>query len=170
MRRAAVSAREAGADPVIVVVGASAAAVGAVLEGLDGIRTVFNDRWESGLASSLAAGLAALNEDPACEAAIVMVADQPLVGVSSLRRLIGAFNDEHRIVASAYDDIVGVPVVFGAEHFGELMNLTGDQGAGRWLRARLTEVTQIVVAAASLDIDTPHDAARLTLPDTPEDS
>lgn len=65
------------------------------------------------------------------------------------------------MVASAYNDVVGVPAVFGAEYFESLMKLSGDEGAGRWLRARPSEVTQIRIDSASTDIDTPADVARL---------
>jgi CTP:molybdopterin cytidylyltransferase MocA len=161
VRRAAMSALEAGADPVIVVVGASAETVSEALVGLEGIDVLYNARWESGLASSLAAGLEAVRAYPKCDGALVMVADQPLIDVASLRQLMEAFDSDDRIVASAYDDIVGVPIVLGAEFFKDLMNLKGDEGAGRWLRARLKDVTQIPVASASMDIDTPADAERL---------
>lgn len=161
VRRAAAAALDAGARPVLVVVGASSEEVSNALEGLDGVKTLHNEKWESGLASSLSAGLAALNADKAITGALVMVVDQPLVDANALRRLMTGFDEAHRIVASAYDDIVGVPVVIGSEHFAALMNLKGDEGAGRWLRARLPDVTQVDVASASVDIDTPADAERL---------
>jgi CTP:molybdopterin cytidylyltransferase MocA len=161
VRRAAVAALEAGGKPVLVVVGASSEEVAECLEGLHGVEILHNERWESGLASSLSEGLGALSANRAIDGALVMVVDQPLVEVDALRKLIAAFDETHRIVASAYDDIVGVPVVIGSEHFAALMNLRGDEGAGRWLRARLADVTQIDVASASVDIDTPEDAERL---------
>jgi CTP:molybdopterin cytidylyltransferase MocA len=161
VRKAAVAALEAGAKPVLVVVGASSEEVSDALDGLAEVKILHNERWESGLASSLSAGLGALNADPSIGGALVMVVDQPLVDAEALRKLMTAFDEQHRIVASAYDDIVGVPVVIGYEHFDALMNLKGDEGAGRWLRARLADVTQVDVASASVDIDTPEDAERL---------
>lgn len=161
VRRAASVAVDAGARPAFVIVGASSKEVSNALNGLDGVKILNNERWESGLASSLSAGLAALSADKLIGAALVMVADQPLVDSDALKRLMAGFDEHHRIVASAYDDIVGVPVVIGSEHFPALMNLKGDEGAGRWLRARLADVTQVDVASASVDIDTPEDAERL---------
>jgi len=161
VRRAATSALDAGARPALVVVGASSKEVTEALDGLDGVQILYNERWESGLASSLSAGLVALSADKAIDGALVMVVDQPLVDAVALGKLLAAFDDQHRIVASAYDDIVGVPVVIGSEHFPALMSLEGDQGAGRWLRSRLADVTQVDVASASVDIDTPEDAERL---------
>jgi len=112
------------------------------------------------MASSLVTGIEAA-QAMVCDAALVMTTDQPLVESSSLRKLIDSFNLGHRIVASSYDDIVGVPAIFGSENFDSLMKLRGDEGAGRWLRARKEEVTQIRIDSASVDIDTQADIDRL---------
>jgi molybdenum cofactor cytidylyltransferase len=106
-------------------------------------------------------GLSAVFEDASCDGVLVTLADQPLVDAAALKRLIAAFDGERRIVASAYDDTVGVPAVFAREHIEDLMRLTGDAGAGSWLRSRPNEVTRVPLGVASLDIDTSSDAARL---------
>jgi molybdenum cofactor cytidylyltransferase len=147
---------------VAVVLGANAATIAPALIGLTSVAIVINHDWESGLASSLAVGLSAFLADDSCDAVLVTLADQPLVDEAALRRLITAFDDEHRIVASAYDDTLGVPAVFGREHFGDLMRLTGDRGAGSWLRARQNEVTRVPLYSAAFDIDSPSDVARLS--------
>jgi CTP:molybdopterin cytidylyltransferase MocA len=92
---------------------------------------------------------------------LVTLADQPLVDEAAMRQLIAAFDDEHRIVAAAYDDTIGVPAVFGREHLQALMRLTGDRGAGSWLRSRQNEVSRVRLRSAALDIDEPSDLARL---------
>ena len=160
MRRAVYLAKEAGAYEVIVVVGALAEEVMAAVGNITNVASALNPDWKTGLASSLAAGLEAAKK-LRLDAVLVMTTDQPLIDATSLRKLVRAFNDEHRIIASSYDDIVGVPAVFGAEHFDDLMKLKGDEGAGRWLRSRPDDVTTISIDNASLDIDTPADVARL---------
>ena len=161
VRRAAIAALDAGVSRVVVVLGAHAAAVGATLSDLPSVALAPNPDWESGLASSLAVGIAAIAADVTCDAALVMLADQPHVDAEALRRLIEAFDDEHRIIASAYDETIGVPALFAREHFEDLMRLTGDRGAGSWLRSRRNEVTSVALRRASLDVDTPADVARL---------
>lgn len=121
---------------------------------------MLNPKWESGLASSLATGLE-VAQVMGSDGALVMTTDQPLISSASLKALIDAFNPAHRIVASAYDDVIGVPAVFGAEFFDSLMKLQGDEGAGRWLRARSSDVTQIKIDTASVDVDIPADVDRL---------
>jgi CTP:molybdopterin cytidylyltransferase MocA len=162
VRRTAVAALEAGAIRVIVVLGANAGTIAPALVGLTLVDVVVNPEWESGLASSLVTGLSAFIADDSCDAVLVTLADQPLVDGAALRRLIAAFDDEHRIVAAAYDGTIGVPAVFGREHLDDLMRLTGDRGAGSWLRARQSEVTRVPLYSAAIDIDTPSDVARLS--------
>jgi molybdenum cofactor cytidylyltransferase len=159
VRRIARAAVEAGASPVVVVLGSSAEMIAPALSGLASVSTIINEHWRDGLASSLASGLAALFDDAACDAVLVTLADQPLVNAAALRRLLAPFDDERRIVASAYDNTMGVPAVFAREYVDELMHLTGDAGAGAWLRSRPSEVTCVPLDAAAFDIDTPSDAA-----------
>jgi molybdenum cofactor cytidylyltransferase len=161
VRRIAAAAAEACAGPVVVVLGANAETIAPALAGLPSVRTVVNRKWSNGLASSLATGLSEVLEDPTCDAVLVTLADQPHVDATALKRLIAAFDGDHRIVASAYNNTMGVPAVFGREHVDALMHLTGDAGAGAWLRSRPSEVTCVSLDVAAIDIDTLSDAAPL---------
>lgn len=159
--RAAAAAADAGADPVLVVVGADAPEVTASLAGPTGTIVVPNPEWASGLASSLAAGLRSLSARCACDGVLVMLADQPLVDAASARALLTRFRQGSRIVAAGYAGTVGVPAVFGSEHVAELMQLRGDTGAGAWLRNRMPDVAIVPLEAAAVDLDTPTDVQRL---------
>jgi molybdenum cofactor cytidylyltransferase len=161
VRRAARAALECGAQPVVVVLGANAEMIAPALDSLEGrIRVVVNDNWKIGLSSSLRAGLRALSEDEACDGVLVTLADQPLVDANTLQQLLAAFDDEHRIVASAYSETVGVPALFGREHIPALMRLEGDSGAGTWLRNQ-SGVTQIRLDDVARSVETPADIAEL---------
>lgn len=157
---AAEAAADAGAAPVIVVLGAHAAEVRAALPRRAGITAVVNADWAQGLASSLATGARAALADDGCDGVLVALADQPLVDAAVLRRLIGAFRAGARLVASGYQGAAGVPALFGREHVPALLSLSGDAGAGAWLRSRPHDVT-IVPLDEVLDLDTPADVARL---------
>ncbi len=156
VRRAVDASLAAGASPIVVVLGADATTIEPLLAGNAEVITAINENWSEGLATSLAVGLRRLIETP-CDAALVTLVDQPLVDSSALGTLIAAFDPTHRIVASEYDDTIGVPAIFGREKFPELMRLSGDSGAGQWMRARESEVTRIPLAAARIDIDTTAD-------------
>lgn len=158
LERAINAAADAGADPIIVVLGAKAEKIRGVIEHPQA-RIVVNENWKAGLASSLAAGINAV--DSICDGMLVTLADQPLVDAAALGRLTTVFDFEHRIVASGYGDAVGVPAVFGIEHRESLAGLSGDAGAGLWIRERMREVTIVQLGQAALDVDTLLDAQRL---------
>ena len=161
MRRTAKAAMEAGVKPVVVVLGARADTITPALAGLDPVRVIVNNDWSKGIASSLVAGLSAVFADQGCEAVLVMLADQPFVDAAALQRLMAAFDNDHRIIASTYGETVGVPAIFAREHADDLLRLTGDTGAGAWLRRRPKEVTRVPLAAAAHDVDTEIDASNL---------
>ena len=73
--------REGGAAPVVIV-------TGAVAVDLPGVLAVHNPDWPTGMGSSLAAGFAAVPDS--CDAAVIALVDQPLVGAEAVRRLITA--------------------------------------------------------------------------------
>ena len=176
VRRAARAARLAGADPVLVVLGAHADAVAPALAGLDGVRPLVHAGWGAGMAGSLLAGLEAVRAaDPAPDAVLVTLADQPLVDAAALGRLIAAWPGAHALAAAAYGDppgaVLGVPAVFGRAHLGALLDalraVDGDAGAGRWLRAHRAMVTPVPLPEAAFDLDTPADLDRLAALDGP---
>ncbi len=146
---------------MIVVIGSDAARVEPALAGIVQLIVAVNHQWQSGLASSLATGLRALGDDGALDGVLVTLADQPFVDEATLRALIAGFDSDHRIVAATYQDAVGVPAVFGREHIAELAGLTGDSGAGHWLRSHTAESRLIPIGDSAIDIDTRSDAARL---------
>jgi molybdenum cofactor cytidylyltransferase len=162
VRRAAGVAADAGAAPVIVVVGAEAADTILALNGLSFTSTVLNAQWRTGLASSLVTGIRELQQlDARADGVLIVTADQPLVTAAALGRLLDAFAGGSRLVAAEYSATVGVPAVIGREHFDALLALEGDAGAGRWLRGKGDAVRRITLPEAALDIDTAEDAALL---------
>jgi CTP:molybdopterin cytidylyltransferase MocA len=156
VRRAALAAASAGLDPVIVVAGKNHEFVEHALIGLERTTVIVNDKWQSGQASSLRAGLDAASAAE-CDGALIMLSDQPLIGRGALDRILAGFSAGHRIVAAAFNKTIGAPVVFGSEFFDDLRKLDGDSGAGKWLRERPSLVTPVQLPEAATDIDTTSD-------------
>ena len=147
---------EGGADPVIVV-------TGAVPVEIPGVVTVHNPDWETGMGSSLATGLRALANGDA-EAAVIALADQPLVGAESVRRLIGAFRSGSGVAVAAYGGKPRNPVLIAREHWPSVLALaSGDTGARPFLRAHPELVSLIECGDTGRpdDVDTPEDLARI---------
>lgn len=160
VQRSARIAAEAGLNPVIVVLGAYASTIEIFLSGFDRVITVTNEDWQTGQASSLRMGVKRAAEMDS-DAALIILADQPLVDESSIERIVAAFNSEHRVVASQYAGVLGAPALLGKEFFADLLELDGDRGAGAWLRANPDTVTAVKVDEAAIDIDTPDDLKHL---------
>ena len=130
LRRAVLNALAAGCRPVIVVTGAHAEQSRAELEGLDA-REAENPQWESGMGSSIRAGIAALlAADADSTAAILMLCDQPFVTSNFLQKLISERRATGRpIVAAQYGGSFGAPALFDRELFAELARLEDATGA-----------------------------------------
>ena len=161
LRRAADSALAAvDGGPVVVVLGAGAAAFREELAGLP-VLVVENPDWSRGMGTSVRAGLGALEEAASApDAALLTLCDQPLVTALELSGLVAAFRraegaDGHQaIVAAAYGESVGVPAVFGRAYFEELRALPDDAGAKPVLRRHGKRVTPVPMPTAATDIDT----------------
>jgi CTP:molybdopterin cytidylyltransferase MocA len=163
-RRGITLLREGGADPVIVVTGA--AGPGALgpgdQAGLDDVISVHNPDWETGMGSSLAAGLRAVPDR--CAAAVVALADQPLVGAAAVRRLISAHARGATVAVACYQGRQRNPVLIAREHWNEVIALAaGDVGARPFLRAHDDLVTTVECGDTGQpdDIDSPEDLARV---------
>ena len=146
--------RDGGADPVIVV-------TGAIPVELPGVVSVHNPDWMSGMGSSLATGLRALEGGAA--AAVIALADQPLIGAEAVRRLIAAHAAGATVAVAAYDGKPRNPVLIDRVHWPAVIELaTGDAGARPFLRANPGLVTLVECGdtGSPVDIDTPEDLAR----------
>jgi molybdenum cofactor cytidylyltransferase len=153
----------AGFQPIVVVVGSNAQMLSESIAD-EAVNIVHNEQWETGMGSSIRAGMRALlASDEVPEAAAILVADQPLVKakhLAAMRRLLSSAGSS--IVAAQYSDTIGVPALFKQELFGALSSLPPEAGARRLLRTSDAAVTRFPLPEAAVDIDTPEDFERLT--------
>lgn len=147
--------REAGADPVVVVLGASADEVRARAE-LGGARLVDNPDWASGMGSSVRAGLAALAGTTAV-AALVLPVDVPGVTPAAVRRL-GELAAPQALARATYHGAPGHPVLIGRDHWaGVAERAHGDAGARDYLRSHPVVEVPCDDVATGEDVDRPED-------------
>lgn len=149
-------ALDAGCSPVVVVLGAEAAMLAPVLDGL-GVTIVVNDAWADGVGTSIRAGLRVIDALDEVTGAIIGLADQPLVTPAAIARLIGRFRRQSTsVVASRYADTLGVPACFGRAMFARLATLGPGEGCKRVIM-ECAERDVIDCPEAAVDIDTTLD-------------
>jgi nicotine blue oxidoreductase len=152
VERALAALADAPLGDRVVVLGAHSEELLAATD-LHGVRPVRNERWECGMASSLRAGLAAL--DPACTAAVIVLGDGPGLSAEAIRRVAQAAEEAGGLIAATYDgERQSHPVAIPRALWPELPE-TGEQGArilGK--AAALVDCTDL---PAPGDADTPAD-------------
>ncbi len=158
VERAVRIAREAGADPVFVVLGANHSPIFEVLSALEPrVRVLLNQGWADGMGHSIALGAAAAERNGADDL-LVLTCDQILVTPEHLRRLVELSHRDH-VVASTYAGHRGVPALFPEFSFHALQELHGDRGARDLLQQE--DVLAVPLAGGEIDIDTPADLRAL---------
>lgn len=140
-----------GCTETVVVIGAAA----------DGVRELLADEpvevveaadWESGMGSSLRAGLEALADSKA-DAALVHLVDLPDVGPDVVERLI-AHTEPGVLARASYGNGPGHPVLIGRDHWaGVAEEATGDRGARDYLAHHSVLDVDCSDLATGLDID-----------------
>jgi nicotine blue oxidoreductase len=183
MRRGINLLRDGGTGPVIVVTGATgpdtdvtgidAARGGTAQDGTAqggtaqggrdrGVIIVHNPDWPAGMGSSLAVGLGAVPAE--CDAAVLALADQPLVGPQAVRRLLAAHAGGASVAVACYEGRPRNPVLISREHWPEVLALaSGDVGARPFLRAHHDLVAEVECGDTGRpeDVDSPEDLARI---------
>jgi molybdenum cofactor cytidylyltransferase len=162
VEHAVTQAREAEFHPIVVVLGADAQAVRNVLAALD-VLIVENSRWQSGMGSSIAAGVEYLEASGAdSDAAAILLADQPLVTAGHLKEMASlTLQSPASVVAARYGETLGVPALFRRRLFPQLISLPAEAGARALLRDSKLQVASFDLPEAAIDVDTPDDFAAL---------
>lgn len=114
---------------------------------------------DQGMSASLRRGIALL--PPGMLAVIVLPGDMPDLETEDIQHLIKAFRDNfcrtlHR--ATTEDGVPGHPVLFPADCFPALQQLTGDEGARQVVRANKNRLRLVKLPGdrALIDLDTPE--------------
>jgi CTP:molybdopterin cytidylyltransferase MocA len=153
VRRSAEVLLTGGCDRVLVVVGAAADEVAALLVDpagarRDAVEVVRCSDWASGMSASLRAGLSAASAD----VVVVHLVDLPDVPAAAVQRVLDRGGSGPAALARAtYGGRPGHPVLVGADHVGPLLStLDGDHGARAYLEdhgARLVECGDLATGA-----------------------
>lgn len=146
----------------IVVTGAERERLERELEGVE-VLLCHNPEWEQGMSGSIHVGVNKLKEiAPEVGCCIIAVCDQPYITSGVFRGLLEKFKETScGIIASAYADTAGTPVLFSRAHFDDLLQLKGHEGAKKLLDTYSEQVLLYPFERGEIDIDTPNDYERL---------
>ncbi len=117
---------------------------------------VINEEFADGLSTSLRAAVDSVGE--VADAILLLLADQPLVSTAHLKDLASLWRKHTgSIVASAYADTTGPPIIFPRRFFPELVSLDGDRGAKGIIDSNQDKLKIVAFEPAAVDIDRPAD-------------
>jgi CTP:molybdopterin cytidylyltransferase MocA len=147
--------RDAGCDPIVVVLGAADQTVRERAD-LTGAIVVTNPDWEQGMGSSLRVGLTAIAGTAALAAAILLV-DTPGITAEAIRR-VNNHAEPDALVVATYHGERGHPVLIGRDHWAGVSAMaTGDVGARPYLKKHHDQVRTVGCEdiADGTDLDVP---------------
>lgn len=154
--------REARLKDIIVVLGSSAQEIKKEVV-LEGCRVVENSAYNQGISSSIQLGLSQVAIETG--AALILLADQPLVLPSTLTRLIAEYHRSRPQAAiPTYQGHPGNPVLLDRSLFDKATQLKGDEGFRSILRDSQSVIRiEVDDPGILLDVDTPEDLERCQL-------
>lgn len=152
------AACQAGLEEVLLVSGAYRQEVEGAVAGLP-VRAVYNEKWQQGQSASVKQGVEQLK--PEVRGVLFLLADQPLLSPSLILQMVGEYRRQAgTIIVPRCRGRIGNPVLFDLDRWRrELLGLTGDEGARRFIRQQPQEVAYVDVEeeAVFMDMDTPEE-------------
>jgi molybdenum cofactor cytidylyltransferase len=160
LHRAVATATTAGLDPVLVVLGHESERARAELGTLP-CTVVLNPEYQNGVNTSLRTGIRAVPDH--CPAAIVLLADMPLVDAAMLRALLAQYRaGSAPLVVSSYDGVDAPPILYDRVLFPELRVLEGEGCGKKVVKRHTAEAIRVRWPVQALtDLDVPADLDRV---------
>jgi molybdenum cofactor cytidylyltransferase len=156
VRRTAEAVRAAGID-IIAVLGHQAESVGQALHGV-AAQMLYNPDHITGMASSIRTGLT--GAPLFWDGAFIILGDMPLMSAASITALMAAFDPAQArgIIAPIIAGKRANPILWGREHWANLIDLQGDIGGKAILAAAGDAVFEVVLEDRGLvtDVDDPE--------------
>jgi molybdenum cofactor cytidylyltransferase len=118
----------------------------------DDIQCIENEQWETGMASSIVAGISQLKQ---FDGFLILLGDMPLVTPKLINEII-FHGSADKIVIPIKDGLHGNPVFFGSKFRDELLTLYGDIGAKKVIQDNLLSMIKIEIQSNTIfkDYDT----------------
>lgn len=159
LENAIITGSQKSDQELYVVVGAYEEAILPLLEKYN-VKVIHNPNWETGIGTSIAKGIEALQAlEESMAGVFIFLADQPFITPAIIQRYYSAFEvGKQQLICTAYTpQKKGVPALFDACYFDALSQLSEDFGAQQLMKKNSAHCIPIAIAPAHLvDIDTPE--------------
>lgn len=140
---------------VYVVLGAKAETIEMQFNSFD-VTWILNKNWKKGMGSSISCAINYLMQlKTKYDGILIMLCDQPLIDADYINKMIATFKRSNKgIVATAYKQNNGVPVLFDIKYLEDLSNLEGNIGAKQIIATNSNSVIAINPNGKEKDLDT----------------
>jgi molybdenum cofactor cytidylyltransferase len=144
--------RRSAVGQIVLVLGSSAAEIFPHLSAFEDIKVVINRAYGEGMASSLQAGVSALN--PQTEAALIVLGDQPFIRAQTLNRIVQEYSQtKSQVIIPTYKGARGNPVLLDRAMFSAVMALEGDVGCRAIFKNYPEAILKLEVEDAGILLD-----------------
>ena len=143
-------------DELIIILGYQREIIEKLIDKNKKIKLVFNKDFESGMASSIKAGLNHLSNNS--EAFFICLGDMPLVNKKIYNHLI-SYRKKKDIIVPTYNNIQGNPVLFLKSMRPSIMTINGDIGAKKILELNKGKMLKVKIDDINItrDFNTKND-------------
>ena len=119
---------------------------------------VENTNYEQGMGKSIAVGVNYVQSYfPKAKGIFILTVDQPFISLSHLQNMLAVFKSNTIVVSSSEQGYRGIPSLFSATYFKELVALEDDRGAKPVCFKHKTRLQIVQTAHEDLDdMDTPE--------------
>jgi molybdenum cofactor cytidylyltransferase len=129
-------------DELIVVLGYQKEIIEKLIDKNEKIKFVFNNNFESGMASSIKIGLNNLSEKT--EAFFICLGDMPMINQDVYNQLIRSRNNKE-IIVPTYKGQQGNPILFSKSMKSIIISIEGDIGAKKILEQNKDKILKVKI-------------------------
>lgn len=131
-----------------------------IAEKYSNLNIIINNNNTEGISASIRLGV---ENSGSCDGIMFFTADQPFIDAETIKKLVGAFENDNKIIVPICKGTPKSPVIFPIRYKNELMALHGDEGGKKVYKKFYSDVLEMKFneELPFLDIDTKDDLARL---------
>ena len=137
-------------DEIIIVLGHEQEIIKNLIKKNNKIKFIFNKNFETGIASSIKAGINNLSEK--AEAFFICLGDMPIINKNVYNKLIDSRKNKE-IVAPTFNGTRGNPILFSKKMKTQIMKIKGDFGAKKILDKNKSKIKFVKISGKNFNKD-----------------